>query len=188
MSLVNKFHKQQSGDRKSLYIFDDTGVYSSLNTGGFGAPNPSIGDVTADIIEIQAVGSEDIYTIDLTPTLPNLTNTPAVINNTSLGLTSEDVIADGQYIMKRTTTAGGVDYFYQKRVFLIGALECCADEMTADEKPDCGCSGNEISASATLNYAIFTLKKAVKSYKFEKAQAIFEYAQGLCKNKNCKNC
>lgn len=188
MSLVNKFHKAQSGDRKKIYLYDDTGSYSATNEGGFGAPNPVIGDVTADSFDIQAVGSSDVYTIDVYPTLPNITGVPFEVVNTSLGLTEDDVIPDGQYIIKRTTTASGTDYVYQKRVFLVAGLQCCADEMLAEEKADCGCGGKELSPSATLNYALFTLKKAVSHYKFEKAQAIFEFAQSICDGKNCKTC
>jgi hypothetical protein len=188
VALVNKFHKSQSGDRFKLYLYDDTGSYSVLNPGGFGAPNPVIGNVTSDSFEIQAVGSSDVYTVNAFPTLPNLTGVAFEVANTDLGLTADDVIPDGQYIIKRTTTANAVDYVYQKRVFLIAGLQCCADEMLASEKADCGCSGKELSPSATLNYALFTLKKAVSHYKFEKAQAIFEFAQSICDNKNCKTC
>jgi hypothetical protein len=193
MALVNKFSQRQSPDLKSLYLFDKTGIYDPVsNPGGWSGSNPNTTDATSDTFIIEMVYPEPgpAYTVNAYPVLPNTTNQAFQVNNTDLGLSADDQIPDGQYKITRTTltTTGSLSYTYTQRVFLIGQLQCCADQALSEEEPGCGCDSEKLSRASILQYTIFSLKKAFKAMKFEKANEIMKYAQALCKNKNCKNC
>lgn len=190
MALKINFSYSQSSDAKLLYIYDTTGVYdANTNPGGWGGGgNPAIGDATSDKILIQKVGSGDSYEIEMFPTLPNTVGTPYVIDSPMLGLGPDAQIEDGQYLITRTVIASAVEYRTSKRVFFISILKCCADTMLDAEAPGCSCDKGVLTNASILQYTIFTLKKAFKSQKFEKADQIYRYAQSLCKDKNCKTC
>ena len=183
------FSYRQSNDLKLLYLYDTTGIYNSIdNPGGWGFPNPAVGDATFDVFDIQKVGDDTVYVKVAYPSLPNVTNTPVAISNTDLGLGIDSEIPDGQYIIKRTTDVSGETHVKTRRVFLIGQVQCCADEMLSEEQPGCSCESGKLTNASILQYTIFTLKKAFKSYKFERADEILRFAQSICKNKNCKTC
>jgi len=193
LALKINFSYSQSADAKTLYIYDTTGVYDAvMNDTGWGGPNPAIGSATSDQVSIQMIGSSEVYTVPMYPTLPNTNSIPFSIDSSMLGLGLDAQIPDGQYIITRQVVVSGTNYQATKRVFFISILKCCADTMldsdTNTGRCSCGCSGNGFTNATILQYSIFTLKKAFKSLKFEKADQIFRYAQGLCKEKNCKNC
>ncbi len=190
MALKIDFSYSQSSDAKLLYIYDTTGTYdATTNPGGYGGgTNPNIGAVTSDKILIQKVGSSVSYEIQMFPTLPNTNNIPYEINSAMLGLGPDAQIEDGQYLLTREVVASAVLYKTSKRVFFISILKCCADTMLDAEAPGCSCEKGKLTNASILQYSIFTLKKAFKSQKFEKADQIYRYAQSLCKDKNCKNC
>lgn len=189
MALSIDFSYRQSSNLKLLYLYDTTGIYNPIdNPGGFGSPNPTVGDATDDVFDIQKVGDDTVYQKVSYPSLPNIINTPVAISNTDLGLGIDSEIPDGQYIIKRTTTVSGVAYVKTRRVFLIGQVQCCADQMLSEEEPGCSCDGGKLTNASILQYTLFTLKKAFNSYKFERADEILRFAQSICKNKNCKTC
>lgn len=190
MALKTNFTYRQSADVKTLYIYDTTGVYNATTnpTGWGGGGNPTIANATGDKISIQKVGSNTIYEIQMYATLPNTIDAPFPIDSSMLGLGSNVEIPDGQYVFTRTTIALGVTYSRTARVFLIGQVQCCADAMLDAELPSCGCDSGKLTPASILQYAIWTLKKAFKTQKFEKANEIYRYAQDLCKEKNCKTC
>jgi hypothetical protein len=189
LALKINFSYSQSSDAKLLYIYDTTGVYDAVtNPGGWGGANVGVGLATSDKILIQKVGSSVSYEIQMFPTLPNILGTPYVIDSSMLGLGVDAQIEDGQYIITRDVIANSVSYRTTKRVFFISILKCCADTMLDAEAPGCSCEKGKLTNASILQYSIFTLKKAFKSQKFEKADQIYRYAQSLCKDKNCKNC
>jgi hypothetical protein len=190
LALKTNFTYRQSADLKTLYIYDTTGVYdATTNPTGWGAPNPVIGDVASDKISIQSVGSNTIYEIEMYSTLPNTNDTSFPITSSILGLGPDAEIPDGQYVFTRKTTlTAGTVYTKAARVFLVGQLQCCADSMLDMDKPGCSCESGKLTPASILQYTIWTLKKAFKTQKFEKANEIYRYAQDLCKEKNCKTC
>lgn len=189
MALKTNFTYRQSGDLKTLYIYDTTGVYNAItNPNGWGGNNPVIGDATSDIIAIQNVTSNTIYEIQMFSTMPNTNDVSFAIGGTMLGLGPDSQIEDGQYIFTRRTIVNGTLYSKSARVFLVGQLKCCADSMLDMDKPGCSCESGKLTPASILQYALFTLKKAFKTQKFEKANEIYRYAQDLCKEKNCKTC
>lgn len=189
MALKTNFTYRQSGDLKTLYIYDTTGVYdATTNPTGWGAPNPEIGDATSDIIAIQEVGSSTIYEIQMYSLLPNITSVGFAVDSSMIGQGVDSEIKDGQYIFTRKTIVNGTTYVKTMRVFIVGQLKCCADSMLDMDKPGCSCESGKLTPASILQYALFTLKKAFKTQKFEKANEIYRYAQDLCKEKNCKTC
>jgi hypothetical protein len=191
LALKTNFTYRQSADVKTLYIYDTTGVYNATTnpTGWGGGGNPTVGNAISDKISIQKVGSNTIYEISMYATLPNTNDTPFAIDSSMLGLGPNVEIPDGQYVFTRTTVAPlGTTYTKAARVFLIGQVQCCADAMLDADLPNCGCDSGKLTPASILQYAIWTLKKAFKTQKFEKANEIYRYAQDLCKEKNCKTC
>jgi hypothetical protein len=189
VALKTNFTYSQSSDLKTLYIYDTTGIYdATTNPTGWGGINPTVSNATSDKISIKKVGSNTIYQIEMWPTLPNTIQAPFSIDSSMLGQGTNAVIDDGQYILERLTTVNSAVYKKTARIFLIGQLQCCADQMLDSDKPGCECEKGKLSNSAILNYALFTLKKAFKTQKFEKANEIYRYAQSLCNDKNCKTC
>jgi hypothetical protein len=189
LALKTNFTYRQSGDLKTLYIYDTTGVYdATTNPTGWGGINPSVANASSDKISIQSVVSNTIYEIQMYSILPNTNDIPFAIDSSMLGLGPSVEIPDGQYIFTRSTIVSGNTYTKAARVFLVGQLKCCADSMLDMDKPGCSCESGKLTPASILQYALFTLKKAFKTQKFEKANEIYRYAQDLCKEKNCKTC
>jgi hypothetical protein len=189
VALKIDFSYAQSSDLKSLEIYDTTGIYNSTNNvGGWGNPNPEIGSVTSDFLYLQNAGGSVSFSVDMWSVLPNVINEPYVIKNTDLGLSALEQIPDGQYQLVRSTIADGVTYNKTRRVFLIGQLQCCADQMLDGQAPGCSCESGRLTNASILQYTLFTLRKAFLTQKFERANQIFVYAQSLCDSKTCKTC
>lgn len=189
MALKIDFSYAQSSDLKTLEIYDTTGIYNSTNNvGGWGVPNPELLSTTVDEISIQNTDSSIFYTVDMYSVLPNVINQPYVITNVNLGLSALEQIPDGQYQLVRTTIVDGVTYRKTRRIFLIGQLQCCADQMLDGQAPGCSCESGRLTNASIIQYTLFTLRKAFLSQKFERANQIFVYAQSLCDSKNCKTC
>jgi hypothetical protein len=189
VALKIDFSYAQSSDLKSIEIYDTTGIYNSTNNlGGWGNPNPELGSATSDEMSIQDTNGSVIFTIQMIGTLPNVIDQPQIITNVNLGLSPLQQITDGQYQFVRTTIADGVTYARTRRVFLIGQLQCCADQMLDGQAPGCSCESGRLTNASILQYTLFTLRKAFLSQKFERANQIFVYAQSLCDQKTCKTC
>lgn len=189
MALKIDFSYAQSSDLKTLEIYDTTGIYNSTNNvGGWGFPNPELASASSDTISIQDTNGSVLYSVDMIGTLPNVINQPKVITNVNLGLSPLEQIPDGQYQLVRTTVANSVTYTKTRRVFLIGQLQCCADQMLDGQAPGCSCESGRLTNASIIQYTIFTLRKAFLSQKFERANQIFVYAQSLCDSKTCKTC
>lgn len=189
MALKTNFTYRQSADLKTLYIYDTTGVFdATTNPTGWGGDNPTTQEAESDKISIQSVGSNTIYEIEMYPLLPNTIDIPFSITSSMLGLGPDGQIPDGQYVFTRKTVVLGTTYTKAARVFLVGQLQCCADTMLDMDKPGCSCESGKLTPASILQYTIWTLKKAFKTQKFEKANEIYRYAQDLCKEKNCKTC
>jgi hypothetical protein len=189
VALKIDFSFAQSSDLKSLEIYDTTGVYNSTNNvGGWGFPNPELISATSDTISIQNTDGSVSFSVQMIGTLPNVTDNPQIITNVNLGLSALEQIPDGQYQFVRTTIVSNITYTKTRRVFLIGQLQCCADQMLDGQAPGCSCESGRLTNASIIQYTLFTLRKAFKSQKFERANQIFVYAQSLCDSKNCKTC
>ena len=189
MALKIDFSYAQSSDLKTLEIYDTTGIYNSTNNvGGWGTPNPQLGSATSDKISIQKSDGSAANEFQMFSTLPNVINQPYPITNVMLGLSALEQIPDGQYQLIRTTIADGVTYRRTRRIFLIGQLQCCADQMLDGQAPGCSCESGRLTNASIIQYTLFTLRKAFLSQKFERANQIFVYAQSLCDSKTCKTC
>ena len=139
-------------------------------------------------MSIQNTDGSVSFTVQMFSVLPNVINQPKVITNVDLGLSLLEQIPDGQYQLIRTTIADGITYRRTRRIFLIGQLQCCADQMLDGQAPGCSCESGRLTNASIIQYTLFTLRKAFLSQKFERANQIFVYAQSLCDSKTCKTC
>ncbi len=76
MSLIPSFVVLESDNSGTISVYDNTGAYSATNTGGYGSPNPAVGDVTEATLAISLRSSDGTFAeynlIDVYPTLPNV--------------------------------------------------------------------------------------------------------------------
>ncbi len=105
MSLVLDYSSCLAENCRSVDITETTGVYSALNTGGYGAPNLLTTDVLTATIAVTALGeSTPLATVNVYPTLPSSAEGEVTIDNTDLGFTSTEVIPDTVYQLLYTIT------------------------------------------------------------------------------------
>ena len=126
-------------------------VYNaSTNTGGWGAPNPVIGDATAATLEVflpdPATGlpkATSEATIDVFPTLPNTTGVLFNITNVDLGLVATFVLPDGIYrFIYDVTTTGPVTNLTDCQKYLDGKALTFFDKLSGRLDIDgCDCGG-----------------------------------------------
>ena len=88
-------------DCLSFNVFDNSGIYSSSNTGGWGVPNAVIADASAATLTISILTDYATNTystavvIDAYPTLPNITNTPFNVTGALMGNGDDSALNDG---------------------------------------------------------------------------------------------
>lgn len=144
MALVPKISAHVEDNCKTLVIRDITGAYNaSTNTGGYGTPNPNIGDVTGSTLIITVPSSNTPITINNPVGLPTLDSTfkykvPANILSP---------ISDGIYKIEFRVKVGDDTYTYGERYFFFTCnVECCIFKMYAKIATiiDCSCDNNII--------------------------------------------
>ncbi len=96
-----------------ISLIDETGAYSSANTGGYNAPNPSIYQALTAVANIQvpAAGGwlpdfQPIFTINIFPTLPTIGTVPFAVLPTDIGLPNNGTFQDGIYAVEVVMTFG----------------------------------------------------------------------------------
>ncbi len=105
MALTLDFSVCQSENCESFDITEDTGVYSALNLGGYGAPNLLTTDVLTATVAVTALGeSTPLATVNVYPTLPSSAEGEDTISNTDLGYSATESIPDGVYQVLYTIT------------------------------------------------------------------------------------
>ena len=136
----------------SKVVFNElTGAYAaSLNTTGWGAPNPLVADVTAWSITIT--NPDATIVVITSPTgLPTATTTldyeipAATLNSTATKVT------DGLYTFVYSVTVGGTTYTKTKYVLFSCNIECCVAKLFAKIATDSDCS----CTSTTISNAIY---------------------------------
>lgn len=149
MALVLQFRIALSSDGKTLTITDRTGVYSGLNVGGTGSPNPAISDATSATIKIALRNADGTFGTETT------TNAYSTLPSNSAG--TYDIVttaarADGIYRFIYTVagTSGGTPFStsvtrydvlrnsiaicYQKKAVKVATCECSCDSIEKEFK------------------------------------------------------
>lgn len=154
MSLILKSTVTEGNGGKSLYFSDLTNIYDvSLNPGGWGAPNLTIGAVTQTHIKVTLPDSVTIIDI-LNPVGIPTTNITLKYEITAAILGSTTTyIPDGLYTIEYTVTDGITLYTTGVKYYLFTCnLECCISKLWLKVADDCICSCDN---STNINNALY---------------------------------
>lgn len=150
MALILKNNICWAASGKYFDLYDETGTYSALNTGGYGAPNPTPSNTTTAVLQIWNPTTGNLpdptgtvsSTINLYPTLPNYVNTPFQVTNTLAGF-GTSAFNDGIYYMTYTITGtlSAVPFTYSVSCYQLNYynIRCCLDKWNARIR-SCGCN------------------------------------------------
>lgn len=169
MSLILKSTVTEGNGGKSLYFSDLTNIYDvSLNPGGWGAPNLTIGAVTQTHIKVTLPDSVTIIDI-LNPVGIPTTNITLKYEITAAILGSTTTyIPDGLYTIEYTVTDGITLYTTGVKYYLFTCnLDCCASKLYLKIAEDCfcGCSDNDKNINNALYFS--ALLDGTKAYAVE---------------------
>jgi len=105
MATIARISVTSANNGKSFDVTDATGAYNATtNTGGYGSPNFTTGDVTAATVQVTAFGSTSTYSVNVYSTLPSSASASFTINNDDIGFEDDEVIADGIYLIRYNLT------------------------------------------------------------------------------------
>lgn len=196
MALEEKFQLQENGDRLSASFSEQTGTYNALtNLGGWGVPNPVLGDavITNILIQRRDDTTETVYTYNPT-NFP--TNNPLVTEDipyTSFGGTSStDKIIDGLYhVTYQNIDSGGVtigenDFYFP----LVGGLQCCLTRLRRKlplPTNGCKCSHKLLDEVANAQLLLDSICDQVRCDDLDGAQRTIDYLKKFC-SCHCTDC
>lgn len=174
-----------------LCITDTTGAYTSGNTGGFNAPNPTIASALTATIIISKRNSDGTFgtaytTQNAYPTLPNTTSVQFCFTAEDCGLGTDSTFTDGVYKIVYTVTGNDGSPYTATTTFykaIICGVKCCYDKM-ADEWSNCHCGCTDLDNEFMLIATWYRLLLA--AIQCGNADAIQIYINKL--NKVCGTC
>lgn len=190
MSLVLKFFITELDNCESIKITEVTGAYdASLNSGGWGAPNPTIASATSATLLIEKRNSDGTYTayntIDLYNTLPNITETPFSITSDDAGFGTNSTFPDGIYRMTYTVAGSGFSAQTIKYIVLYGQIKICFKESSlALSQCSCNCDSLEDSL-VNIDFYIGQLAVAQDSGNLTWINNTLEKLTNLCTECGC---
>ena len=195
----------RSNDYQSIVATDLTGVYNALtNSGGYGAPNPAVGDfVSFDIIvtppdPVTLMPTGTPVTVAAYPSLPSSSNGTFTIANVDLGLAPTDNIVDGVYLFTVQADTGVAQFTYERYAVYSDIVACCIRNLTL-QAFGCDCNGktkNLVKANMWLSLVQQSVNdsgEVIQSQvelcsQWTKAAEILRELQKICNNNNCKGC
>ena len=196
-TLVPNFEITQSVDGKKLYFSETTGVYSSVNTGGYGP----LGEFeTSDALYAY------LYITDTSGTTHQLTVSPTyptddssvilTITGADLGMTANDIIVDGNYVFRYYiffVGFNGAKYAREvtKNIYLVSQVKCCVSKMFANiDATTCCDDCNPVDNTALCAYGYYKgIIYAAECNQISKANNLLALALKLCNNSsNCNSC
>lgn len=171
----------------SLLVTDVTGEYdSSLNTGGWGAPNISVSDVSSASITITYPDGST-QTVDVTSQVPGTYSTDFNFNH----IAPTTSFADGLYeITYSVTSSGGTAYTYSFYKPALCGVACCVDKKLSKlPKEMCTqCEYDEyLYNTRYMTTMLNSLSYAAYCAKTDQFADILETLQALCDFDGC-NC
>lgn len=125
MALSTNFTITDNGD--TLTYKETTGAYASpANVGGWGAPNPVVGDATSCVLKVGVPGNVDLVVLDLSDTFPTTdVDQEFEITTTLLGITC---FVGGVYKFILETVVGETTYTTTKYYWIDKNVECWFDK------------------------------------------------------------
>ena len=192
MSLSLKELFTADSDCLSFNTYDNSGIYSSSNTGGYNTPNPAIADASAATLTISILTDYATQTystavvIDAYPTLPNITNTPFNVTGALMGNGDDSALTDGYYkIIYTVTTTGPVVNTVTKYVVLTCQIDSCYKALANQVAL---CSFNCVELEERLRRIAYfrrQLTGAVNCGNIGAIMKYLEYLTSLCDTNDC---
>lgn len=210
IQLTNSYVRATSG--LLVTATDTTGAYNATtNPGGYGGPNPGVGDFTSYSIgvympdPITLLPQSTPVAVVAYPTLPSAAS--GTFDLTSLLLTgsSTTVLIDGwyQFIVTAAYDTGvteGTITSDPVNLLMYEIAECCIDNLMV-KSLGCGCSGSSKKISnlvkAKLNLSMMTPRtvngELIESIidecdQYNKAVTALLELQAICNSSNCGGC
>lgn len=156
--MVLDFDICQENDCTSFDFTDATGVYSSSNSGGYGAPNFLVSDAISAYVNVTLPSGVQV-SIQVDPTLPDDTGTIVwTVNSTDLGLTGS--LPDGIYVIEyvinfNNSNSQTVQKTIVKTFLLSCTIKCCIQKMIAKIPiNDCDCESKYLK-NALLAFGLY---------------------------------
>ncbi len=196
MATELKFQANQNQDRLGFNFIEETGVYSPGNLGGWGAPNPIVGDAVDSRIVITKRGETTSYPVNPFSLLPTSdTEYQYLILGTSFGFAANEKITDGLYKIEYTVdyvdSLGFQQTLYDSFYFAFTkGLECCISnirESLSVPSGACECDDAAITALSNAETLLNSVCKLVECDKLDKAQEVIDFLQRYC-DCNCTTC
>lgn len=169
---------------------ETTGFYSTTNTGGWGAPNITLGDVVTATLAITPYGSTTTYTINVEATSLFPTDNSSFTYNIPLSLIGNPTsIVDGQWLFVYTVTTASATYTKTIYKYFYCNTECCVTSMLPDvDTCDCCKETTEYKNYILAWTHLQSLKKAAACGDETNFTAIKKIIDKLCLNSGCKTC
>jgi hypothetical protein len=208
MALVNTnlqlgIHLCQTSNCKTIKFSETTGEYNaSSNPGGWGTPNPEVGDVTSTVVAftlpsgtISTFDSAELGVLNPFAAFPDDTGTLEVsLTMANFGGAATSAFADGVYSITYTVNGNvGVNTYtatVTQTFFLTCQIRCCIDKMFhLASQADCtDCKPEKLNNALEAESYLKAAEFAAACGKLEMAKKHLAKAQWICNNKNCTNC
>lgn len=195
MSLQLNFTTCVTNGCTNIKFTETTGVYSTTNPGGWGAPNPEISNIYFASIILTSPNNVT-YTIDIFDSIVTEYNNGFIYTFSIPGV---DNIIDGKWTIKyeivtRQAVIEDVVYTtYSKTKYFLYYCnsECCVNQMLLDlDLEDCECDCKDITYNDYIKAWTFleALKEAARCGSVDLFTKLKKIVDKLCKNKDCKTC
>lgn len=209
MALVNTnlqlgIHLCQTSNCKTIKFSETTGEYNaSSNPGGWGTPNPEVGDVTSTVVSftlpsgtISTFDSAELGVLNPFAAFPDDTGTLEVsLTMANFGGAATSAFEDGVYSITYTVNGlvNGVDTYtatVTQTFFLTCQIRCCIDKMFhLASQADCtDCKPEKLNNALEAESYLKAAEFAAACGKIEMAKKHLAKAQWICNSKNCTNC
>lgn len=192
MALVPKINMCLNSGCTTLTFRETTGAYNALtNTGGYGAPNPTTGDVIQVVLNVTDPDGE-IYVIDVTSEGFPTTNEDFEYELDMADLGNRTSIEDGLWSFSLTVVTNVTFYTGYKSYFFYCNAECCVNKLLSNVEPDeCMCdeeNNKRIDRYIKVKTFLESLKNAANCYNETRFDNILTVINKLCRNADCKTC
>lgn len=199
-----------SSDGTYFIFTDTTGAYdASSNPGGYGGPNPTVGDyltysisvVPPDPDTLLATGTPVV--IDAYPDLPSISNGTFDITSLLLTGVADQILAEGWWQFNVTATWDNGDsgeYTVTVNMINYRTTKCCIDNLIV-ESAACNCSGGSRKMRNLAKAVTYLWALTPKVVNDEVAQSPVDdctqynagvemllQLQDICELENCEGC
>jgi hypothetical protein len=176
-----------------LTFKETTGVYNaSTNTGGYGAPNTAIGDITTAVLTVTDPDGEE-YEINLfTEDFPS--DDEDFEYTIDLGdLGSRTSIEDGYWQFSYAVSNGVTTYTANISYFFYCNAECCVNKLLAKISTCETCLDDKVNNKKISDYIkarafLGALRNAATCFNEDAFDSILSLINKICTNSNCNTC